>query len=273
MGCGKCCWMKVNEQVHTSALLHGQCPCGSPFFQGSDALPAVPSLPRWCNHKPKGSQNFPKSCSIPERKEARSETKLANICSSGFWFALLSGLFLQNLTRLAEVEIEACLKWVNLFLGLLTVLRIEFSSETPELWPEDLLGLKILDLMVTVERGLGRSCEGAVSRKFKVICSSSTGALKEGESWEGPLLLRCREPCQAGWSQSCCRARQDWSWIYGNWEFSACSALCWHLGTWGTLLQSNLDILGPLFYEILASFYEVLVPFYKIHLKQVPFYY
>lgn len=30
-----------------------------------------------------------------------------------------------------------------------------------------------------------------------------------------------------------------------------------YLVTWGTLLQSNLDILGPLFYELLASIYKI----------------
>lgn len=74
--------------------------------------PLLPSVPRCSNDKPKGSQNFPKSCSIPERKETKLETTFAKmvVFNSGFGFALLSGLFLKNLTKLAEVEIEACLK-------------------------------------------------------------------------------------------------------------------------------------------------------------------
>lgn len=172
--------------------------------------------------------------------------------------------------------IEACLKWVSLFLGLLTVLRIVTL-------PQRLLSCdlriswvwSIQVSMVNVERGLGRRGEEAVRvlwagkntpnwRHFFIISWGFDGRriLKRTiatEVWRAlpgrmiPKLLQCK----AGFE-----------WIYGKWEFNVCSALGWYLVTWGTLLQSSLDILGPWFYELLASFYKVLVSFYKIPLRQ-----
>lgn len=52
--------------------------------------PPGPSLASSSHDKPEGSQNFPKSCSIPERKEARLETGFAEmvVCNSDFWFGV-----------------------------------------------------------------------------------------------------------------------------------------------------------------------------------------
>lgn len=198
-----------------------------------------------------------------------------------FWFFFPPGLFFKNLTKLAEMVIEAHLKSVSSFF---------ISSEN-----FDTFEFFVKGYLVVAQRSLGSGAQHRVEVRFYTppSCHQFPLAVRLGAGeqreeatrvlWAGRKMIQylcnffiiglCfhgRRILKSAFAAGVMRALQGrmdkklpwckagFEWIQVNWEFGL--SLHW-VGTWKLeqlcYVAIRFDILGPLFYEILPSFYKI----------------